>query len=105
MVILTEILLLEKNPIKPCKDELLTPTDAFLLLEICERHEIPIIGIEGFRVEVDGITPLLNAIADWSGVEHWKTSIELSKQFIIETALLGDICYEFVFRNSNFVDK
>lgn len=46
--------------------DLVSAADARRLLLVCEEEEVPVLGLEGFRVEGTAIVPEMAAIADYS---------------------------------------
>lgn len=71
--------------------------DAPAFLDVCADEGVRVLGIEGFRVESSGVTPDMDAIADFSippGPGTVEESIRASRTYL--RAVKPDLMFEFV---------
>lgn len=61
---------------------LIAGEDAFKFLAGCEALELKVLGVEGFSVSDASLTPIMDAIADFSAIDYWRDSIVESIAFI-----------------------
>ena len=70
--------------------------DASKFLAEARRHNVRILGIEGFYLNDSTITPDMSAIADFSHVRTPLESINASENFVMSVKGDGDYWVEFV---------
>ena len=71
--------------------------DAPAFLDACADEGVRVLGIEGFRVDASGVTPDMNAIADFSmppGPGTVEESIRASRTYL--RAVKPDLMFEFM---------
>lgn len=81
--------------------DLVSAADARRLLLVCEEEEVPVLGLEGFRVEGTAIVPEMAAIADYSSSfrgspDRARETIASARRFLdsmTDSALLFELVY------------
>ncbi|MDT4869470.1 hypothetical protein FQZ97_1044980 [compost metagenome] len=76
-------------------------SDSLELIGYCEKNDIAVLGIEGFRVNNDKRVPDMDYIVDFSelfrvsGKDFTEKSLQISKSFVQSVEVL-DIYFEFL---------
>jgi hypothetical protein len=73
---------------------LISSEDAPRFLDACERQEVLVLGVDGFRI-LDGVVePDMNAIADFSTLVDAQESVTESRRFVAAIRTPGTL-FEF----------
>jgi hypothetical protein len=77
--------------------------DSVRLLGLCESLAIGVLGIEGFTLDGDILTPDMNYISDFSTLlKHTgfeRKSVEFAQKFLIIAKVKSDLLFEYLLAN------
>lgn len=79
-------------------------SDGHKLLDFCDRHDVAVLGIEGFKVAGDRRTPALECLADFSALalsagKEFPALSRKSARYFLDTISDPDTFLEFVLVN------